>query len=187
MAKKAPTRITLGSGKMYITEFDGEIPEVDTITVPDNLIGYIKGGATLEYTPEFYDATDDLGMVTKTIITSEEALLKSGIMTFNGNTLNKLCDTARVTEDAAQHLRTVKIGGIGNMKREKWLIVFHHEDKLDGDIWVVIVGSNRAGFSIAFTPDEETVIDAEFKAMAQDDEGTLIKYIEVDASITAAE
>lgn len=185
MAKTAPKRITLGSGKLYITEFDGTIPEVETVCVETNLLGYIKGGATLEYTPEFYDATDDLGLVTKTVITSEEVVLKSGIMTFNGNTLNQLCDTARVTEDGAEHTRTVLIGGVGNAKRDKWLIVFHHEDAIDGDIWVVIVGSNRSGFSLAFAQDSETVIDAEFKAQAQDDEGTLIKYIEEDASIVA--
>ena len=49
----------------------------------------------------------------------------------------------------------------------------------------MIVGQNQAGFSLAFAKDKETVIDAEFKALAQDDEGTLIKYIEEDQTITA--
>lgn len=184
MADTAPTRITLGSGKLYIQTFDGELPTTDELCVGTNLIGYIKGGATLEYTPTFYEAKDDLGYCTKTIITEEEALLKSGIMTFNGNTLNKLSDTARVTEDGAQHLRTVKIGGVGNMKREKYVICFHHEDNIDGDIWVLIVGQNQAGFSLAFAKDAETVIDAEFKCLAQDNVGTLIQYIEEDSTIT---
>lgn len=180
----ASKRITLGSGKLYLTTFDGAtIPEVDTITVAENLLGYIKGGATLEYTPEFYEAKDDLGYVVKTIITNEEALLKSGILTFNGNTLEKLCDTARVTEDKTKGIRIVKFGGIGNAKRAKYLICFHHEDPIDGDIWVVIVGNNQSGFSLAFAKDAETVIDAEFKCLAQDEEGTLIKYIEEDASL----
>lgn len=181
MATTAPKRIVLGSGKFYVTEYSDTVPEVDTVCVDSNLLGYIKGGATLEYTPEFYDAVDDLGVVTKTIITSEEALLKCGIMTFNGNSLAKLCDTARVSE--AEGKRTVLFGGVGNAGRKKYVCVFHHEDKIDGDIWVVIVGSNRSGFSLAFAPDEETVIDAEFKALAQDDAGTLIKYIEADKSI----
>ena len=187
MAKTAPKRIALGSGKLYIMTYDGStVPETDLICVDENLIGYIQSGATLEYTPEFYEAKDDLGFVSKTIITSEEAVLKSGIMTFNGNTLQQLCDTGRVSEDTEEHLRIVKIGGVGNARRESYVIVFHHEDPIDGDIWVVIVGKNQSGFSLAFTKDKETVIDAEFKALPQDEEGTLIKYIEKDMTIVAA-
>lgn len=179
----ASTRITLGSGKLYLMAFDGTVPEIDAICVDDNLLGYIKGGATLEYAPTFYDAKDDLGYVVKTIITEEEATLKSGVLTFNGNTLDKLCDTARVEEDETKKLRIVKFGGIANAKRARYLICFHHSDPLDGDIWVIIVGNNQAGFSLAFAKDSETVIDAEFKALAQDNEGTLIKYIEEDKTI----
>jgi hypothetical protein len=180
----ASKRITLGSGKLYLTTFEDTIPEVEEICVPENQLAYIKGGASLEYTPTFYEAKDDLGYCIKTIITEEEALLKSGIMTFTGDTLDKLCDTARVEEDKTKGRRIVKFGGIGNAKRAQYLICFHHEDKLDGDIWVIIVGNNQSGFSLAFAKDAETVIDAEFKALAQDDEGTLIKYIEEDKSLT---
>ncbi len=182
----ASKRITLGSGKLYLTMFEDTIPDTEEICVDDNLLGYIQGGATLEYKPTFYEAKDDLGYVVKTIITEEEATLKSGVLTFNGATLDKLCDTARIEEDSAKKLRIVKFGGIGNAKRAKYLICFHHEDPIDGDIWVIIVGNNQAGFSLAFAKDKETVIDAEFKALAQDDEGTLIKYIEEDKTIVAA-
>ena len=37
-----------------------------------------------------------------------------------------------------------------------------------------MVGTPSAGFTLAFNPSEETVIDAEFTAMAQDTEGTLV-------------
>lgn len=181
-----PKRIVLGSGKLYLTQFSGSVPDTDTICVDDNLLGYISGGATLAYTPTFYTAQDDLGYVTKTIITEEEVTLTSGIMTFNGNTLEKLCDTARVSEDATTHLRTVLFGGISNADHAQYVICFHHPDPIDGDIWVIIVGNNQNGFSLAFAKDQETVIDAEFKALAQDDQGTLIKYIEQDTSIEAA-
>lgn len=180
-------RIVLGSGKFYVMEFTGEVPEISEICVPENQLAYIKGGATLEYTPTFYKAKDDLGYCIKTIITEEEALLKTGIMTFTGDTLEKLCDTARVTEDKTKGIRTVKFGGIGNAKRAQYLVCFHHEDPIDGDIWIIIVGTNESGFSLAFAKDAETVIDAEFKALAQDNEGTLIKYIEEDKSLTAEE
>lgn len=57
-------------------------------------------------------------------------------------------------------------------------LIEEHNTSIDGDIWVVIVGQNQSGFTLAFAKDKETVIDAEFKALPQDDEGTLIKYIE---------
>ena len=140
MEKTPSKRIVLGSGKLYLMPFVDTVPEdIKTICTEENQLGYIKGGATLEYTPEFYEAKDDLGVCIKTIITNEEVLLKSGIMTFNGNTLKTLCSTARVTEDPIKKLRIVKIGGIGNRDDSKYIIVFHHEDKIDGDIFVVIV------------------------------------------------
>lgn len=184
----ASTRITLGSGKLYLTEYDPTqgVPDVATICVPANQLGYISGGATLAYTPTYYTAKDDLGYVVKTIITEEEVKLTSGIMTFTGVTLSKLCATARVSEDASTGRRTVLFGGIANSNHASYVICFHHPDPIDGDIWVVIVGNNQSGFSLAFAKDQETVIDAEFLALAQDENGTLIKYIEQDATIAAA-
>ena len=73
----ASKRIVLGSGKLYVAEFT-DATQIDTpqkiqgLCADANLIGYIKGGASLAYTPTFYTATDDLGYVTKTIITDEE-------------------------------------------------------------------------------------------------------------------
>lgn len=93
-------------------------------------------------------------------------------------TFEKLCQTARVTEDKAKGIRTVKIGGIGNATGKKYLLRFVHKDTQDGNIRVTIVGNNQAGFTIAFAKDSETVIDAEFKAQPMDKEGTLILYTE---------
>lgn len=180
-------RIVLGSGKLYIDEFTETIPEDTAIETEEKLLGLIQGGATLTYTPTFYEAKDDLGIVSKKLITAEEAVLKSGIMTWNGNTLEKLCSTARATEEAQQKTRTVKIGGAGNYNGKKYVVHFVHEDKVDGDIRVTIVGSNEAGFELAFAKDKETVINAEFKGQPHDDEGTLIIYKEKDNSITALE
>ena len=177
-------RIVLGSGKVYCLEFTDSIPEDTIIETDANLLGLIQGGATLTYTPTFYEAKDDLGLVSKKFITEEEAILKSGIMTWNGATLQKLCSTARVTTDAPTHTRTVKIGGSGNYDGKKYVIHFVHEDAVDGDIRVTIVGSNEAGFELAFAKDKETVINAEFKAQPHDSEGTLIIYKEEDSTIT---
>lgn len=168
--------ITLGSGDLMIKEYSDAMPAYTDFDVTTDLLGRIQGGATLEYSGEWYEAKDDTGKVVKTIITEEEATLKSGIITWNGKTLAKLCATARVTE--ADGIRIVKIGGVGNNDGKSYALCFHHTDKQDGDVWIVIRGVNQGGFALAFTKDKETVIDAEFKCLPQDDEGTLIQYIE---------
>lgn len=172
-----PKRIILGSGKIYATEFSGAtIPEDTTIETSANRLGHIKGGATLEYAPEFYTAKDDLGEVQKSRLVNEEVKLKTGIMTLDGNNISKLAPTARVTD--ASDKRTVKIGGAGNDNGKKYLIRFVHTDKEDGDIRVTIVGRNESGFSLSFAKDAETVVDAEFTAFPNDSEGTLVIYEE---------
>lgn len=182
--------IVLGSGDLYCTEFEGtdkELPTNEALETEENRLGYIKGGAEIEYAPSFYEAKDDMGKVSKVIITEEEATFKSGIMTWCGTTLQKLCQTARVTEDKAKKKRIVKIGGIGNADGKRYVIHFAHKDPVDGDVRVTIVGNNQAGFTIAFAKDSETVIDAEFKAQPMDKEGTLILYEEdMDATEEAA-
>lgn len=170
-------KITLGSGDLMIKEYDGSaMPAYTDFDVETDLLGRILGGCTLEYTGEWYEAKDDTGKVVKIVITDETATLKSGVLTWNGNTLAKLCSTARVTESAG--IRTVKIGGVGNNNGKSYALCFHHSDKVDGDVWVVVRAVNQGGFSLAFAKDKETVIDAEFKCLPQDDEGTLIQYIE---------
>lgn len=179
-------RMVLGSGKLYFQEFSGTIPEDATIETEDNILGLIKGGATLTYTPEFYEASDDLGIVVRKMPTKETVVLKSGLMTWSAKTLNKLCNTARVSEDTGKKTRTVKIGGIGNYDGKKYVLRFVHEDPENGKIRITIVGANEAGFEIAFAKDAETVIDAQFSAFPMDNEGTLIIYQEEDSTLAAA-
>lgn len=167
-------RIALGSGTIYILEFGGEIPENSVIEAETNKIGYIQNGATLDYKPTFYEAKDDTGVRSKKIITDEEASLKSSLFTWNGNSFEKLTSTARVEENTTTKKRTVKIGGAENYNGKNYLIRFVHRDKQDGDLRITIVGSNNAGFSLAFAKDKEVTIDVEFSAKAMDNEGTLI-------------
>lgn len=172
-------RIALGSGDLYCMEYTTkEIPEDELIETGENLLGAIKGGASLEYKAESYTAIDDAGKRSKTIITNETAVLKSGVMTWNGETLKKLCSTARVSTSADGKRRIVKIGGINNADGKKYLVRFHHPDPVDGDCRVTIVGTNQAGLLIAFAKDKEAVINAEFNAEPCDKEGTLIIYEE---------
>ena len=176
MAKRDKDVITLGSGKIYVQAFATTMPTVDTLCVEENLLGHIKGGAALEYTQETYEEKDDLGLVSKIITTTEEALLRCGLITWNGETLQKLVDRCQVTEAAGK--RTTKIGGAGNAQGGYYAICFKHEDKTDGNVWVMIKGLNTAGFTITFSSEEGTVVEPEFKALPHDDAGTLIQLIE---------
>lgn len=170
-------KIILGSGKVYCAEFtDSTIPTDDTLEVDANLLGLIQGGATLEYKPEFYTAEDDLAMMSKTIITKEDVTLKTPVMTLCGNTFKKICSTARVTEASGK--RTVKIGGLGNYDGKQYVIRFLHEDPVDGDIRITIVGNNQSGFTLAFAKDKETIVEVEFKALPHDSDGTKVIYEE---------
>lgn len=167
-------KITLGSGYLFVIEYNGTIPEDHEIEIEDNRLAYIQSGATLTYTPTFYEAKDDCGDVAEEFLVDEEAILRSGLMTWTGDTLGKICSTARVTEDGGK--RTVKIGGIGNHNHKKYLLRFVH---CSGNFRITIAGSNQSGLELAFTKDAETVIDAEFKAIANlDENGTKIIYEE---------
>jgi hypothetical protein len=176
MAKRDKNTITLGSGKLYLQAFAAEMPTVDTLCTEENLLGYIKGGASLEYTQETYEEKDDLGFVSKIITTNEEALLKCGLLTWNGQTLQNLIDRCKSTEAAGK--RTTKIGGAGNAQGGYYAICFMHEDLVDGNLWILIKGRNTAGATLTFASDAGTVIEPEFKAMPHDDNGTLIELIE---------
>ena len=176
MAKRDNKTITLGSGKIYVTAFSETMPTVETLCKDENLLGYIKNGAALEYTEDTYEEKDDLGYVSKIITTSEQAILKCGVITWNGETLQKLIDRCQTTEASGK--RTTKIGGAGNTQGGYYAICFFHEDKTDGNVWILIKGRNTAGATITFAADAGTVIEPEFAAMPHDDAGTLVEFIE---------
>lgn len=176
MGKRDKNVITLGSGKLYVAVFENKMPTVETLCKEENLLAKIKGGAALEYTEETYEEKDDLGTVHKIITTNEDAILKGGLLTWNGATLQKLVDRCKSEEKDGK--RVTKIGGHGNAQGKYYAICFHHEDKVDGDLWVLIKGRNTAGFTLTFAKDAGTVVEPEFKAMPHDTDGTLIELIE---------
>jgi hypothetical protein len=184
MAKRKGDPITLGSGKLYFQEYTDTIPTfeaVKALCVAENRLALIKGGAALEYTEETYEEKDDLGLASKVITTTEDVKLKCGLLTWTGNAINVLVDRSKVTE--ANGVRTTKIGGAGNAKGKYYVIVFHYEDKQDGDLWVVIVGRNTAGLAITFATDAGSTIEPEFTAKPHDEDGTLVViYEELDAA-----
>ena len=181
-AKRTKDTITIGSGIPYIMEFDTAtgLPDEQTICVEENRLGFVKGGAALEYTVEPHTEKDDLGRASKIIVTAEEALLKLGLLTWNGTTLKYLIDRCKVTEETGK--RIINIGGAGNAQGKDWVICFHHIDKKDGDLYVTIRGTNTAGLTLTFATDEGTVIEPEFAALPSDDEGTLVRIVEETAT-----
>lgn len=165
--------IILGSGKIFMTVYDGAaIPADAVIEEAKNEIGAIQGGATIEYSNEFYEAKDDLGRYTVKMMTVENASMKCNFITWNGETILYLCQTAEKTEAADKV--TIKIGGIGRFADKRYVIRFLHENKAKGNVRVTIVGSNQGGMTLTFAKDKETLLPAEFKAVPNDEEGTLI-------------
>lgn len=187
MANKKGTKekVTLGSGKLYMAEFTGDFAEnfadiLKQLMTKENHAGWIKGGASIEYKPTMTQEKDDLGHVVKEILVEEEATLKSGLFTWNGNTLAKLTSTAEVTEERenGKNYRRLKIGGAGNDDGKQYAILFVHEDPVEGNCYLLVVGRNTAGFTITFAADSATVIDAEFSCKPHDERGTLIEFVE---------
>lgn len=170
--RKQTKTITLGSGHIYYMEYSGTMPETKTICTEEHRLGYISGGAHLEYSNEVYTATDDLGIVKKTKITSETATLGTGLATWNGESLKVLISTGRT--ELKENRRITKIGGLDNDNGKSYVICFHHPDKKDGDLWVMIVGKNTNGLKLNFAKDAESVVEALFTAEPSDDNGTLV-------------
>lgn len=177
-------RIVLGSGEIYAVEFSGDVPEQSAIETKTNCIGYIQGGASVDYNPTFYTAKSDNGVASKTIVTEEEVVLKLGLITWNTKVLEKITATGRCEEKDG--IRTFKLGGTQNLKSNKYLFRFVHKDPDDGDIRITILGSTQNGFSISFQKDKETVINPEIRAESLDDTGTLLIYEEEILSETSS-
>ncbi len=184
------TKASLGSGYLYYVEFEGNIPEdavaaakfLEELAIDENRLGLIQAGCTLTYTTETYDVKDDNGEFLETYVINDDAILKSGILTWDGNTLGIICNTARVTDDTESGMRVVKIGGVGNDNGKKYVIIFKHKK---GNRYVAVVGSNTAGLTLEFMKDKETVNNAEFKASAMDSEGTKVIYFETGVSFAS--
>lgn len=172
--------VILGSGKLYITEYDGKaIPEDSVIEVETNSVGRIKGGASLEYKPSEYEVVDDDGEVVKRFITKEEVTFKSGILTWAIENLEKLTP-AKVSDDSTKHVKTLKIGGAKALKN--YVLRFVHTKDNENKLRISMVATAGNGFVLTFAGDKETVIDAEFKAISQTD-GTLVEIRDEYSSI----
>lgn len=176
MAKRTKDQIPLGSGKFYMQLFADAMPTREDLFKEENRTGYIQGGASVEYTDEVHEEKDDLGYVSKLITVTEELLFKCGLITWNGETLQKIIDRCTVTTEGGY--RIAKIGGAGNAQSKYYAIGFMHEDKVEGNIYCMLKGRLDGGLSFAFATDAGAKLEPTFRAMPHDDKGTLLQYIE---------
>ena len=162
---------TLGSGDLYIKEFPAGsvIPEDHSlIEIPENLIGEIAAGAEVGFKPEFKDIRGSMNRVIHRFIINSEVTFKTGIMTWNNDILHMLAPGSTIDKTAARTI--IKIGGRGALK--SYLIRFVHTILDTGLKYrVTLVGTATNGFELIFDKEDETVIDAEFTALACDSEG----------------
>ena len=162
------------SGDLYIVEFTGEIPNDTEIEKDVNRAGNIKGGATLEYSIESQTVQDDKGRVKKTIITKETVLFKTGLMTWIKKFMQAIIQTARIDETSKTGHRVYKLGGLANLNKTRYLWRFVHTRDDGRKLRITVTGKNTGTISLAFQPENETVVDAEITADTLDSAGTLV-------------
>lgn len=188
MAERTRKTVALGSGYTHILAYTGTLPgvkEIITQCTDDTRFGTTTGGASITYTAETHKEEDDLGEVCRIITTKEEVKYKTGIFSWAPGMLEKLVATYRTeTKDG---YKISKIGGLANDDGKKYIVVFHHIDKSEGDLWCIIVGTNTAGFALAFAKDNVTKLEPEFTALPSDDEGTLVIIAEETATPTGGQ
>lgn len=177
--------IILGSGDLYIVDFTGEIPDDTEIEKDENRAGNIKGGATLEYSIESQTVQDDKGRVKKTIITKETVLFKTGLMTWIKKFMQAIIQTARIDETTKAGHRVYKLGGLANLNKTRYLWRFVHTRDDGRKLRITVTGKNTGTISLAFQPENETVVDAEITADTLDSAGTLV--ILDDEMLTSAQ
>ena len=176
--------ILLGSGELFAIAYDPAVgfPADAAFEHVDNSLGDISGGASLEYKPTEYEVANDAGVVRKRFITKEEVTLKSGILTWNLDNLTKLSPGTLTTVGS---VKTLKLGGAKALTA--YALRFVHTKADLNKLRVTMVGTAGNGFTLTFDGSKETVVDAEFKALAQA-LGTLVEIAEeiaAAADITA--
>lgn len=180
MTEKERDEIILGSGTVYMMDYEkgSEMPKDNAIEAEANVLGWIKGGAELTYTPTEYEVTNDFGYVIKRFITKEEVSFKSGLLTWAMENLKRLCPgVLSLINDATSTIKekVLKIGGASAITSS--LLRFVHKKDDGMKLRVTMIATPSSGFTLKFNPDTETVVDALFKAISQTD-GTLVEIRE---------
>ena len=168
--------IILGSGDTYICEYSGVIPEDSVIETDANRVGNTKGGASVEYSATSQTVKDDLGRVSKTVTTEETVKFKTGMITWSPAYIKALIATARIDETTKPGHRLIKIGGLANQNKKKYLFRFVHTRQDGRKLRCTITGKNTGTLTLAFNNENPSTIDSEITADTLDKEGTLVIF-----------
>lgn len=169
----------LGSGDLYI----GQVKNIATATkdeIDASLVnvGAISGGAVLTYTPTLYNVESANRGTIASFKTHEEVIFRTGILTWNLKNLEKL-SAAYYSHNFETGERRIGIGGAENIPINYVRFVHTKEDgkKLTVNIFKA---QAQSGFELTFDKEQETVIDAEFKALSvpEKKDGNMVEIIE---------
>lgn len=153
------------SGKLYCIELpeSGVVPEdLTAIATEENRLAHIKGGGTLTYSSEFYEDKDDLEEVSIKFPTKVDVTFKTKFITWNGALIEKLCQTATVDSATTPGVEDISLGGPGDFKDKRYIILFIGEGASSQGIKVLMVGYNKSGFDISFVKETATQPEMEF-------------------------
>lgn len=172
--------VPLGSGNVYMIAYDSShatMPTDSEFETDANMVGRTKGGATFNYSMEFYSTKSDDGVAKKRRLTDETASFTWGIMTWNASTVAQLLRTATASTatESTETVAVVEGGGIGNQTEKKYWLHFVGGDDVDGKITLTGLGENVDALSMAFANDSETVINPNFEFDPYDSNGHLYK------------
>ncbi|WML44089.1 hypothetical protein [Neobacillus sp. PS3-40] len=167
----------LGSGDLYIGVVSPTATE-EEITAAIKNVGAISGGAVLSYKPSFYEIKAANRGTIASMKTDEEVTFKSGVLTWNLENIEKL-SAAYYSEDTTNGTRRVGVGGMKNVPVNYLRFVHTKPDGLTLTV-NVFKAQAQSGFELTFDKEKETVIDAEFKALAvtNKNDGNLVEIIE---------
>lgn len=167
--------VCLGAGDFYLVAWPANdtLPEDATLEVEANKIAHIEKGASIEYKAEMKEVEDAMGVIVKSFVAKEDVRLKLGYLSWNLNQIKQLVQTGTLDEDTTNSTRTIKIGN--KTRTAAYYVARFVHTKDDGKkIRVTVKGQNIAGFSLGFDKDNPVVINPEFRAYAQDSDGTLL-------------
>ncbi len=185
-SKNKSKDMVMGSGRLYaalVTSSNSTIPTLSTLVTADNNVGHIKSGFTCSYTVDTVTEEDDLGEVSKTVITKKTSTAKCGLVTWNGTTVKKFVKGTTVSEDTTAHTRTTDIGGNTTDDDEYWFaFVPEDTDRIDG---IIFKGSPVGGWNAVFESGTSSKLEPEIAVVPFDENGNRFRLIENDETITA--
>lgn len=177
--------LTLGSGKLYVKALTDEttLGSLTTYCTDANHVGWIKGGATITYTPSTYDVKDDMGAIYEHFITSESVKFSAGLLTWNKDVIQTLVNNETVTTTPATQsvgaITNIEIGANGFTTMDKYIVVFEAKADSKGCIRRFgLIGTSDAGLNLSYKPESETSINLNFTACAYGTEHKLLRIEE---------